>query len=127
MGATVKESIAFYSVAYYFTAAVRTFRRQQVNCTFKAIEDMRLACKSDLKRFVIFITASFTAFHLEFLLSVSDYCAPGMFVLSAGTLYHTREDLCDSPAVPRYLLVGVAQPLCQEQFGFILYAGFNSL
>ena len=37
-----------------------------------------------------------------------------------GSLIIRIEDRCNSPSVPRYLSTRFAQPLCQEQFGFIL-------
>src|SRR5919109_1718792 len=37
-----------------------------MNCALKAIENVRLARYSDLKRLIIFIAAGFTACHCEF-------------------------------------------------------------
>jgi hypothetical protein len=64
---------------------------------------MRLPGYCDLKRFVIFIAASFTASHREFLLSVSEFIVLLKCSFWMREPHHTHDDRCDSPTVPRYL------------------------
>jgi hypothetical protein len=79
---TVKHAAGLYSVPNYLTAAVRTLRRHGLNCTLKAIKNMRFARCSNLECLVIVIATGFTACHRYFLLpklnnigSVNDYAS----------------------------------------------------
>src|SRR6266542_6591389 len=57
---TVKDAAGLYSVPNYLTAAVRTLRRHGLNCTLKAIKNMRFARCSNLECLVILVATGFT-------------------------------------------------------------------
>jgi hypothetical protein len=69
VSATVEYSVGLYSMADYFTAAMRTLRRHSLNCALKAIKNMRFARCSNLECLVIVIATGFTTCHRYFLLS----------------------------------------------------------
>jgi hypothetical protein len=50
-------------MADYLASAVRTLRRHGLNGALKAIKNMRLACRRNLKRLIIVIATGFTACH----------------------------------------------------------------
>jgi hypothetical protein len=79
VGATVKAFVGFYSMPNDFAAAMRALWRHRLNCALKAIEDMRLASRNNLKCFVVLITAGFTACHpdLSFHSCLKPMLAPG--------------------------------------------------
>src|SRR5437899_5830976 len=60
---TVKDSVALYSMTDYLTAAARAFWGYRLDCTLKAIANMRLARCSNLECLVIFIATGFTVCH----------------------------------------------------------------
>jgi hypothetical protein len=68
VGAAEERPVGFHPMAYDLAAAMRAFRSHRLNCTFKAIEDVRLARRRNLEGFVIFISTGFTACHFGFLL-----------------------------------------------------------
>jgi hypothetical protein len=66
VSATEEYSVGFYSMADYFTAAVRTLRRHGLNCTLKTIKKMRFARCTNLEFPIIVIATGFTACHQYF-------------------------------------------------------------
>lgn len=63
VGAAIEDSVRFYSVTDYLTAAVRAGRGQGMNRTLKTVESVGPSRHSDLKGFVILIPAGFTMSH----------------------------------------------------------------
>jgi len=58
--------VRFHTVADDTAAAVRTNRRQRVDCAFKAVENVTLSAHNDFKRLVIIIPANFAFSHTQF-------------------------------------------------------------
>ncbi len=61
MSAAVHRATCFDSVANDAAAAMFAFRRQRVDRAFETIEVMRNPVDEELERFVVFVSADFTA------------------------------------------------------------------
>ena len=60
-------SVCFDTVADDVAIAVRTNRRQRVDCAFEAIEGVTLSAHNDFKRLVVFVLANFAHRHTQLL------------------------------------------------------------
>lgn len=63
MCATEHRTASLDAVADDFPATTIAFRRHDVDRTFEAIEDVRLAVVSNFKRFVVLVSAMFAFTH----------------------------------------------------------------
>jgi hypothetical protein len=61
MGTAVKDTIRLHTMTDDPATAVRAGWRQRVDCTLKAIEDMRLTSDPQLKTFIVHIPTHFTS------------------------------------------------------------------
>jgi hypothetical protein len=53
----------FNAVSDNPAAAMRTFRREQMDCAFEAVEHVSLALNRHLKRFIVIVSADFALSH----------------------------------------------------------------
>ena len=65
MDAAKDLSVRFHAMPDYAAIAVRTNRRQRVDCALEAIEGVTLPGHDHFKRLVIFILANFTCSHTQ--------------------------------------------------------------
>jgi hypothetical protein len=65
MNAAEDLSVGFHAVSDNSAVAVRTDRRQRVDCAFEAIEGVMLSGYDHFKRLVIFILANFACSHTQ--------------------------------------------------------------
>jgi hypothetical protein len=54
-------------MSQYSATAVIARWSQRMNCTFKAVEDVRYSAERDLKGLVVAVAANFTGFHRSLL------------------------------------------------------------
>jgi hypothetical protein len=60
MGTAENFTGRFYAVPDDFAAAMKAFRRNNLDCALKAVEDMRLPLGYDLEGFIVVVSAELT-------------------------------------------------------------------
>jgi len=66
MDTTEDVAVRFNAVTYNAAIAVRTNRRQRVDCALEAVEDVPLSSHDYFKRLVILVFANFAFRHTQF-------------------------------------------------------------
>lgn len=83
MDAAIDDFVFLNAMADDFAAAVRTDRSKRLNGAFKGIKSMDLLFKSDFKRLVVDVSASFTFSH-NYLLCI-EHCFPRVSAPQRGS------------------------------------------
>ena len=86
MDATEDLPIRLHAVADHPALAVRTNRRERVDCAFEAIEGVMLTGNDHFERFVIFIFANFACSHTQIVSRAVAFVAVFAFVFRARSL-----------------------------------------
>jgi hypothetical protein len=89
MDAAKDLSIGFHAVAHHPAVAVRANRRERVDCTLEAIEDVMLAGNDHFKRLVVFVFANFACSHTQTVRAPSP--------LRRCSLLFCEQEVCDAP------------------------------